>query len=156
MTNYFLKPITQFRFSTIILTLCLCSPLGHGASEEFYRWTGEDGTIHYGSTPPQGVKAELVKTTVTKAPPNSQENSGEAGASNGTANPEAPQLTEEQIKEQKQLCSDERKRVSALSKPGNRIRMQQADGSTKYLNQQEVSQELKASKDYVEQACKGF
>ena len=85
---------------------------------EYYRWTGEDGVTHYGSTPPQGVKAELVSTygDGNKAPNSS-------AASDTTSSPvtdaSIAKQQQELINTRKKECDDERKRLATLKSNGS-------------------------------------
>ncbi len=121
-------------------------------ADAYYRWTGDDGVIHYGSRPPEGVKAELVNTWGEAA----GENKNGASSKNGKASSKA--LTEKQqevVAERKQQCEEERTRLSALKSSGRRIRMEQEDGSSRYLTPEEVAEEVSKSEDFVTQACDG-
>lgn len=40
--------------------------MGAGAQQTVYKWVGEDGVVHFGETPPEGVAAERITTS---APP---------------------------------------------------------------------------------------
>ncbi len=155
MTIYFLQPIQKASWLLIAVIISSLVFSSGSMAEEFYRWTEEDGTLHYGSTPPQGVKAERVKMTSNKQNTPSNPTAG-AQDKKTEQNASMPELTKEQKQEQTKLCNDEKKRIAALNKPGSRIRMKQLDGSTKYLSQQEIAQELKSSQDFIDQACKGF
>ena len=42
--------------------------VGAGAQQTVYKWVGEDGVVHFGETPPEGVTAERITTS---APPQS-------------------------------------------------------------------------------------
>ncbi|MEM6936621.1 MAG: DUF4124 domain-containing protein, partial [Pseudomonadota bacterium] len=51
----------------LALALTLGSSLDTHAAERVYKWTDENGTVHFTSTPPPGSQAERVK--LRKAPP---------------------------------------------------------------------------------------
>lgn len=120
-------------------------------AESYYRWKDENGQIHYGSRPPIGVDAEKVKTyggrTTTE-----ESSPATAGAASG---PEATEETNTQkiAAERKQQCDQERQRLATL-KSTSRIRMQNDDGSTRYLTPEEVSKEMSMSQDFLNNACK--
>ncbi|MFL0804619.1 MAG: DUF4124 domain-containing protein [Agarilytica sp.] len=121
-------------------------------ADAYYRWTGDDGVIHYGSRPPEGVKAELVNTWGDSAGKNT------SGGSTKNEKGTSTSLTEKQqavVAERKQQCEEERTRLSALKSSGRRIRMEQEDGSSRYLTPEEVAEEISKSEDFVTQACDG-
>ncbi|WNO09875.1 DUF4124 domain-containing protein [Teredinibacter sp. KSP-S5-2] len=145
-----LKPLL-FATALTVTTVAFVSSV---SAAEYYRWQDEDGTQHYGSTPPQGVKAERIKVSGGKPSPAPSTSS----SSSKTKPPETPpavQLTPEQIAIQKEKCQVERDRVAALKK-GGRIRMEADDGSTKYLTQQEIDSEISISEKVINDTCKGI
>lgn len=121
---------------------------------EYYKWVGEDGVVHYGATPPKGVEAELVKTYggvgVTSSS-QSQDATGPGAAGESTAGSEV-QLTPEQIEAKNKRCTEERERLTVLSKPG-RIRMSQADGSVTYLSEEDIAREIEITKKVIADSC---
>jgi len=115
---------------------------------DYYRWVDEKGGIHYGSTPPAGIKADKIKsagTTATKP-------STKVGRPRGTS-PVVDQQ-KQAVSIRKLQCKQEADRLKTLQKSGTRIRMQQADGSMKYLSPEEVSGEIEESRKFIKDACK--
>lgn len=135
------------RFSGILLfafTL-LASMTLPAYAEGYYRWVGDDGVVHYGSRPPVGVTAELVNTWGKSA-----------GGTTDSATTATKNLTTKQQKvvaARQQECDDEKARLTALQSTGRRISMQQEDGTTRYLNSDEILQEISTSEDFIKQAC---
>ncbi|MFL0801548.1 MAG: DUF4124 domain-containing protein [Agarilytica sp.] len=121
-------------------------------ADAYYRWTSDDGVIHYGSRPPEGVKAELVNTWGNPAGENRGGDSSKNGKASSKTHTEKQQAL---IAERKQQCEDERTRLSALRSSGHRIKMEQEDGSSRYLTPEEVGEEISKSEDFVTQACDG-
>ncbi len=140
--------------SSLVLLTCVIAASVQAA--EYYKWIGEDGVIHYGATPPKGVEAELVKTYGGVATSSSQDAAPPAGATtttnNSTASPPPAKLTPEQVAAKNERCAQERERLTALSKPG-RIRMTQADGSVKYLSEEEIAREVEVTKKVIADSC---
>ena len=122
---------------------------GHASAEAYYRWIGADGVVHYGSRPPEGVIAEQVDTWGKSA--------GENAAGSGKASKQGKASLDEQQKElaaqRKQQCDDERERLKALQTGGSRIRMTMEDGTTRYLSTEEIANEIKRSREFVDGAC---
>ena len=117
-------------------------------SEDYYRWVGEDGVVHYGSLPPKGVEATKIKTySNPSAKPYTQDTNKNNG---GEQSEKAGELQKQRAQE----CQDEKRRLSTLQSSGTRIRMQQDDGSTKYLSPDEVAKEIQKSRDFINGACK--
>ena len=126
------------------------------AQNAVYRWTGDDGVIHYGATPPVDVEAELVKAGNSGSGVD-DEGAGTDSDSSGTSegeDAEQPQvkLSPEMQARKDKLCKEERQRLETLKRPG-RLRMQQPDGSTKYLSIEEVQVEINTSEQVIKDTC---
>jgi len=136
-----------------LVTLAALSPLS--LAEDYYRWVGKDGVVHYGSRPPAGVEAVKIKGSGKAAPTSSSATpAGTAPVSDADAAKARDAEQKEVIAQRKQQCADEKARVENLKTPGRRIRMQQPDGSTKYLSPEEVATEISVSQEFINQACK--
>jgi len=119
--------------------------------DEYYRWK-IDGVVHYGSRPPQGVIAEKVTTWGKSAATSPTSESDNADDTNTEA-----AVTEEQkqlLAKRAEDCKLEQERLDALRTSGQRVRMKQADGTTKYLTAEELAKEIAQSEDFISQACK--
>ena len=138
------------------LTACLLLALALAntafAQGAVYRWTGDDGVVHYGATPPMGVEAELVKTHNTgSSSPNTTATTPDT-AEPGQEAEAKPELSPEMAARKAAMCKEEQDRLATLKKPG-RIRMAQADGSTKYLSIEEIANEISVSEKVISDAC---
>ncbi|WP_185231878.1 DUF4124 domain-containing protein [Teredinibacter franksiae] len=130
-------------------------------AEDYYRWKGPDGVVHYGSHPPTGVEAIKIKTYGGKStPPETYGGQSNAQADEQTPAEEEVDLPPEEVErrrkvavKQKQMCEDERKRLGTLNRPG-RIRMKQPDGSVRYMTQEEVQQEIATTQKVISDSCK--
>ncbi len=120
------------------------------AEEAYYRWVGDDGVVHYGSRPPQGVDAVRIKTKGFPSASDAEKSKKEVT--------EAQQDTEVQtqaaIAQRKQQCADEKSRLHTLKTSGARIRMKDPDGTIRYLTPQEIASEISAGEQFLKQACK--
>ncbi len=114
-------------------------------AEGYYRWIGSDGVVHYGSRPPVGVTAEQVNTWGKSAGGNTN--------SATTTNKNLTAKQQQVVAARQQECKDEKSRLTALQSTGRRISMQQEDGTTRYLNSDEILQEISTSEDFIKQAC---
>ncbi|VUD68307.1 hypothetical protein TDB9533_04091 [Thalassocella blandensis] len=147
------------KVSKLIGIMLVVFPIGMATSisyaENYYRWKDANGQIHYGSRPPVGVEAEKVKTyggrssaTETNSSAETSENPDETGGS-------ADVDTQKIAAEQKKQCDQERQRLATL-KSTSRIRMKDNDGKTRYLNADEVSNEISMSQEFLNDACKQY
>ncbi len=149
----------QISLNSILIAGLLAMGLLAGsasAQNSVYRWVGEDGGVHYGATPPADVEAELVKS----GGPTIGGSTGVSTTTNNTDGPEsqaeeaAPEvkLSPEMQARKEATCKQERDRLATLQKPG-RIRMKQADGSTKYLSVEEVQAEINLTQEVISDTC---
>ncbi|MFT7558435.1 MAG: acetate kinase [Flavobacteriales bacterium] len=129
--------------------LCLAS-FSASAKEEFYRWTDAEGVIHYGTVPPQGVDAVKITTYSTNPTESNTAESNQDKASTASSNEAQKKLREEREAE----CQAERRRLNTLKTNGARIRMQDEDGTSRYLSTDEVIQEIETSESFLKEACK--
>lgn len=137
---------------TTVLMLTLSS--GIWADGAVYRWEGKDGVVHYGATPPKGVKAKLIKANArssSNGTPTATDSSANASASESAEAPKA-KLSPEMAAKKTSMCQKEKDRLSALRQNG-RIRMEQADGSTKYLSVEEIAGEIAVSEQVIQDIC---
>lgn len=80
-----------------ILGICLGLALTATASAEIYRWTGDDGEVHFGSNPPMNVDAEPVEQRLDSGSGNADADNGDAAES---AQEDTAQSDEEQTEEE--------------------------------------------------------
>jgi len=145
-----LTKLSNFKAAAAALSLfawLLCASVPTNAASIYLWYTIEDGkkVPNYGENPPMGVEATLV----TNEPPAPSAPPAPAAA------PEAG-LSEQQkaLKAQREEdCKYEKSRLSTLKSSGSRIRMEQEDGSSRYLTPEEINAEIKQSEDFIAQAC---
>ncbi len=101
---------------------------------DYYRWTDSKGMTHYSDKPPQGVKAERVKTGKSV-----MSQSDEAAP----AQPDAKTA---------ERCKEERDRLTLLSSQ-RQIQMKMDDGSMRTLSVDEVQQERAFTEKAVSLYC---
>ncbi len=155
--NYMYRDILMqtAKYHMILNTAALFVGLGLSAlgyAENYYRWVGPDGVVHYGSRPPEGVQAERISTYGKSSP-------GDLSGNGPVANEKVAENTytdkqKELVEERKAQCDQERERLDALKSAGSRIQMDQGDGTTRYLSPDEVIKEISSSEKFISQACK--
>ena len=105
------------------------------ASETVYRWTDAKGEVHYGSNPPVGVKADLIRVR------------------SGTAisGQDAPELTPAE-KQQIEYCETARKNLELLSGPTDIMRVDEY-GQKRKLTAEEKAAERGRAEEAVRKQC---
>ncbi|WP_096087336.1 DUF4124 domain-containing protein [Agaribacterium haliotis] len=144
-----LLPKLAVSASLLITAASLSLPSSAG---EYWRWKGEDGVVHYGSTPPHGVEAERVTTRGDGSKSPSASNNSSADEQTGNDTKLAAQQQELKAQRQKE-CKAEQDRLSTLKSSGSRIRIQESDGSSRYLSPEEIAKEIDMSQQFLKDAC---
>lgn len=131
------------------------------ADADVCRWTDAEGKVHYGESPPAGVKC--AKTLRAPPPP--------AG---GAAVPPPPQQTEadfqrrrlerleaerndeaarQKAEQMREACGQARGRLTWLQN-GGRVARIDANGERHFLDDQEMAREMAAQQQKVAQFCR--
>lgn len=122
----------QLTLSAVLLVFS-CSSY----AADYYRWTDSKGMTHFSDKPPQGVKAEKIRTG-SKRPATTEETETAETAPN-TSPSEA-------------RCRTERERLSVL-KSNRLIQMKDAEGNNRTLSADEVNEEIAFTEKAVTLYC---
>lgn len=121
----------RLRWSIGAVLLIICS---NSLAVDYYRWTDSKGMTHYSDKPPQGIKAERVKTGKNTASKNDEP---------------APAQPDPKTSER---CQEERDRLTLLNS-NRQIQMKMDDGSMRTLSAEEVQQERAFTEKAVSLYC---
>jgi Domain of unknown function (DUF4124) len=137
-------------FAAAILAISCVSSLN--AAAKVYKWTDENGQVHFSSTPPAGKPAETVRIRkgVDAAPvvPDTSTAQTDANAKPG----DKPKMTDEQRAELSKYCVAMRERISTL-KQGGRLIEKNPDGSQTPLDVAGVDERLRTDETNVRNYC---
>lgn len=143
---------------TFSLSICLIGIyLSHtSVAANYYQWVDEAGITHYGSTPPDGITAKKIKSPSSSAlPPKTATNS--TNSTNSHDDSLTTQQTEERNKEllveRQAQCAQERERLQTLTAKGRRIRIEDENGGSRYLNAEGLAKEISISEQFLQEAC---
>ena len=137
----------------LILSFFLIAPLQAG---EIHKWVDENGNVHYGDAPPVNVSTQNVR--VQSAPSNpgrtlprllsgDEDETGEAAANTGARSGPDPDDSPEEI-----ACKNAREDLEVISSSA-RIRLQAADGTSRYMTAQEIADRKAQAEADVSQYC---
>lgn len=104
---------------------------------DYYRWTDSKGMTHFSDKPPQGIKAEKVRTGSKRGATESDQ--------------ETPE-TESKSSPSEERCRMERERLSVL-KSNRLIQMKDAEGNNRTLSADEVNEEIAFTEKAVTLYC---
>ena len=126
----------------LIFVLLLVSASLHAGS--IHKWVDENGNVHYGDAPPAETKSENVR--VQSAP----SNPGKALPRLNVSEPEpASGMSAEQASK---ICQTARSDLEIIAN-NTRIRLQQPNGTERYLNEQEIAERKARSEADIERYC---
>ncbi len=147
MNRHYLASLT-----TIMLLL-----VSSHVSAAIYKWKNEEGQVHYGSMPPQGVTFEKmgVSTKFTPTPAAKTEKTDANAAKNsGTSAAAGSKEKDPYTKAQHtELCTNAKKDIASLN-TGSRLRVKQEDGSTAVMSDAEKTKRMKTMQDLMKKHCK--
>lgn len=142
------------------LTMSLCAGLlicsvGVNANKTgYYRWADDDGKQHFTQQPPVGRKYDFVETrsgATTHSDgidlPSDSESDQEEG------NDTAPEKMEILPPKDPVLCEKAKGNMQSLKANGARIRITNADGSSRMLNPEEIKQQENRAQEVIKLHC---
>lgn len=141
------------------LAMVTTSPL---PAATIYKWVDETGTVHYGERPPEGVDAELVSVTSGRSSggedPYAETRAKQAAQKQAEAERmvEASAAVEQQEQEQARIeaaCAAQKSRLEQLI-PRSKILLQNPDGTSRMLGDQERLDMIEESQKFVDENCK--
>ena len=133
----------------IYLTLFLSTSLAAGSVQ---KWVDEDGNVHYGDAPPTSAKTESVH--VQPAPTNPGKSLPRLGTgSGGSATKASADEATTQANSEKLACDRAKEDLEVINR-STRIKLKAADGSTRYLTDEEISARKEQAEADVKSFCK--
>ncbi len=143
----------------LTLTILMAAVPGVAMSASVYKWTDENGVIHFGDRQPTGAKAEVVNVrsgTSTDASDGRQspqerlqsrqeQQAGEAEQRQETAAEEARR------KQREANCATARSNLDVIERNA-RIRVEE-NGEQRYLSQEEIAEKRAEFERIAEESC---
>jgi len=149
-----MKQITKRIASSLnvcLIGICLSNT---SIAANYYQWVDEAGITHYGSTPPAGITTKKIKSSGNTTPSQQPTTTPTANHSDSLVNPKAEEHKKELLVERQAQCAQEKERLQTLTAKGRRIRMEDGNGNTRYLNAEELAKEISTSEQFLQEACK--
>ena len=143
--------------AVVLLTL---SGWTSAAGGTYYRWTDATGTeVNSDRPPPAGIEYETVSTNTNllqqEAPQEAADNNRGPKRTSHEAENDAPPpatATNTIIKKNPEYCEAAKKNLETLSTHA-RIRISDADGNIRYLNEDEKAEQLATAQAIIAQHC---
>ena len=139
----------------VVLGFIICFAASTANAGKIYRWTDEQGRVHFSETPSREHDAETVKVKVIPSSGGSGLSTSATQQATSTTTASTPDTAETEAlvtdyseAEKAEFCTRSNNLLSQMQGNPNR-RFQQDDGSYRRLTQEEIS-------DYVAQANDGI
>lgn len=131
------------------------------AHAQVYKWVDENGRVHYGEKPPEGVKSSevSVKSAPSAAPPETSQTWKEKDAEFQRRKIEREQKEQASEAERKRLaearrrdCANARGELDILTRGGGVYRTDEK-GERLYLQESQRAARIEAAKKHIESSC---
>ena len=131
------------------LVLVISTSLNAGT---IHKWVDENGNVHYGDAPPVKTKSESVR--VLSAPSNPGKALPRLSVPDSTQQADGGESGEQEISEEQasKICEAARQDLEIIN-TSTRIKLQQADGSIRYLDSAEIAERKTKSQAEVDRFC---
>ena len=149
------------RWNTIILSLFI-SLIPISSYAAVYKWTDDDGNVHYSQTKPTNAQSKRMKM----APPPQQDQSTykrpSLGKKDGADNQDNEQTSgdsgnqsdkKKSANKQDPGCKSARSTLKTLLSSG-RVRQRDKDGNLSYMSDEQKNQRIKHEQDFIAKNCK--
>ena len=129
-------------------------------AESYYKWVDNEGVTHFSETRPAESPSTLLRIKASK-PPNPPQAKPLAAIEakpallDTTEQPKKPQLTEQQIRDQRHNCTTAQKRLIAMENAGRVRLMDRQNGEYRYLPDREKLSEIAKMRSYLRANCRG-
>jgi len=116
------------------------------------KWVDEDGNVHYGDAPPVSVNTEQVRVLGAPSDPGRalpRLSTGGDDTASGTNNGDGSKVPADQAK----IACDAAKEDLKVINSSSRIKLQSADGTSRYMTTEEIEERRKSSEADVKRFC---
>jgi len=139
---------------SIYLALILSTSLNAGT---IHKWVDEEGNVHYGDTPPVSTSSETVR--VQSAPSNPGKalprlsTQGDADSTSATSGADSAADSSGVPADQSELACQQAKKDLKVINSSNRIKLQAADGTSRYMTTEEIDERKLQSQSDIDKFC---
>jgi len=145
---------------TILISgLCaalLCTSLNsHADRKGYYRWSDDEGKTHFTQKPPNGRESTFIRTS-SSASLDSDVSVSDTDSSTdkvAAASEALPEKMEVLPPKNPELCTKAKANMQSLTANGSRIRISNADGSSRFLNSEEINEQKNRAQEVINVHC---
>ena len=138
---------------SVLLGLALLSINSLAAKEGYYRWQDDKGEMHFTQQPPVGRSYTFIETRSGASLTSQMEEQEVQASEDQDPSATRPQKMEVVPPKNPKICEQARGNMSSLQLAGARIRVSNADGSSRYLNDQEIEEQKNRARQAISLHC---
>lgn len=128
------------------------------APAKIYKWVDNEGQVHYGQQPPNGVDAEPMSVHTAPASKSSSQGSGNGGGGGGSGDGQSAETAgsagsagnEDAVEEN---CRVARQNLNILETAGPGGRFRQPDGEVVRYDEEQWQSRVDQNRKYIEAFC---
>lgn len=143
--------------SALTMLLCagllVCSLDANADKTGYYRWADDEGKQHFTQQPPKGRKYDFVETRSGATIHSDGTDLTSANEPENNGSDAAPEKMEILPPKDPALCKKAKGNMQSLKANGARIRITNADGSTRMLNTEEIKQQENRAQQVIKLHC---
>lgn len=128
-------------------------------AETVYKWVDENGTVHFGQRPPEGVDATAVNVSPNSAglvaertPDNTPDLQPSVAQQQRDERGEKARAMQQEAELMAAACEAQRSQLMRLE-PRTRVLVRDPDGSTRMLDDEERLKAIEEARSFIEENC---
>ena len=144
---------------SLFTSLAIASLNSYAEKNGYYRWSADDGKTHFTQQPPNGRPSVFIKTASGYSSNSGADKDGQAvSESKDQRNPDSPadaipEKMEVLPPKNPELCAKAQSNMQSLDANGARIRISNADGSSRFLNGDEIAEQKTRAQEVIKVHC---
>ncbi|MBB5188014.1 hypothetical protein HNQ57_002293 [Zhongshania antarctica] len=139
--------------ASLFSTLVVMSLNSYADKSGYYRWSDDEGKVHFTQQPPNGRASVFIKTSSGRSldsDVSASESSVDVAGNDDEAIPEKMEVLPAKNPE---LCTKAKTNMQSLAANGARIRISNADGSSRFLNSEEINEQKNRAQEVIKIHC---
>ncbi len=132
------------------LTGSLLISIHCAAGDKIYKWVDDKGMAHYATHPPKGVKSDKITTQTGHSEPNDYQKAAIAPKDKEQSAESTASVDD--TKASTERCAQAKNNLTALQNNA-RVRLKEADGSLRFLSQEEHSERMQKAQAILDKEC---
>lgn len=139
--------------ASLFSTLVVMSLNSYADKSGYYRWSDDEGKIHFTQQPPNGRTSVFIKTSSGRSLDSDVSASESSVDVAGNGDEAIPEKMEVLPAKNPELCTKAKTNMQSLAANGARIRISNADGSSRFLNSEEINEQKNRAQEVIKIHC---